>query len=339
MPLKLIPPGRRRNVFWLARGTVAGVSIEASLKTTDATVARLRALDLERDLLHGRAAAARPTTFLIAADAYMAWRNPSRNDRTYIEALKREIGHIEVAKVTSDTLVAAALALYPTAAAATRNRHVMRPGAAVIHHAAANGHCPHVRVRLFREPRPVTRAVTAADACRLIDAAPAGNRRALLLWLFTVGTRISDTLRVQWEDLDLMAGTARFRVSKADRWMTAPLLPELVAELASLPGDRRGQVFRWCSRQNVYRWLRPLADGVGLRFTPHMARHSLGAWLNQSGAGLRTIMDALGHQDVKSSIRYQSSGVETVRAEIAKIGLARVRDRVHEAQDAVRKRK
>jgi hypothetical protein len=54
-------------------------------------------------------------------------------------------------------------------------------------------------------------------------------------------------------------------------------------------------------------------------FTAHMARHSLGTWLNEDGAGLRTIMEALGHADVHSSIRYQSADVEIVRAAINKV--------------------
>ena len=50
-----------------------------------------------------------------------------------------------------------------------------------------------------------------------------------------------------------------------------------------------------------------------------MARHSLGTWLNASGAGLKTIMAALGHTDPKSSLRYQAADIETVRAATLKL--------------------
>ena len=40
----------------------------------------------------------------------------------------------------------------------------------------------------------------------------------------------------------------------------------------------------------------------------------LGTWLNDAGAGLRTIMAALRHSDPVSSIRYQTADVEIVRA-------------------------
>lgn len=51
----------------------------------------------------------------------------------------------------------------------------------------------------------------------------------------------------------------------------------------------------------VYRDLNPVAIKAGIFFTPHMARRSLGKW-NASGAGLRTIMDALDHADPKISV-------------------------------------
>jgi integrase len=56
------------------------------------------------------------------------------------------------------------------------------------------------------------------------------------------------------------------------------------------------------------------------RVYPHMARHSLGTWLNASGAGLKTIMAALGHKDAKSSIRYQAADIEVVRAASEQLG-------------------
>jgi len=50
-----------------------------------------------------------------------------------------------------------------------------------------------------------------------------------------------------------------------------------------------------------------------------MARHSVGTWLYQNGATGKVIMEALGHLDVKSSLRYQTGDIETVRAAKAKL--------------------
>jgi len=44
-----------------------------------------------------------------------------------------------------------------------------------------------------------------------------------------------------------------------------------------------------------------------------MARHSLGRWLNEADASLRTIMDTLGHAGIHSSARYQSTDIEVTQ--------------------------
>jgi integrase len=62
-----------------------------------------------------------------------------------------------------------------------------------------------------------------------------------------------------------------------------------------------------------------LAQQAGVYFTPHMGRHSVGTWLNEAGAGLKTIMQKLGHSDPKLSLRYQDADVEVVRAASAKM--------------------
>ena len=146
----------------------------------------------------------------------------------------------------------------------------------------------------------------------------------MLVWLFRMGTRISDTLQVRWDAIDLQRQTVRLRIGKADNWTELPLHPELVELLAAIPHAERadnpgGRLFPWTQKSGVYRWLRPLVREMGVAFTPHMARHSLGTWLNEGGAGLRTIMGALHHRDPQSSIRYQMADVEIIRAATAQL--------------------
>jgi integrase len=147
-----------------------------------------------------------------------------------------------------------------------------------------------------------------------------GAKRLLVMWLFCQGTRISDTLRVRWEHIDLDQRVVALRTRKTDKDRVFPLHDDVLSLLRGIPDDMRdGRLFPWPHKNNVYRWLTPLVRNLGLVFTPHMARHSLGASLNASGAGLRTIMAALGHDSVQSSMRYQSADTEIVRDAIAKI--------------------
>jgi integrase len=197
----------------------------------------------------------------------------------------------------------------------------MRLAAGVLHYAAENGMCAWLRVKLFKEARPKTRAVSRDIAGELVAAAPEGRHRLLLVWLFRMGTRITDTLRVNWDGIDLQRQTVGLRIGKDDNWTELPLHPELIELLAAIPeAERDGRLWpNWTQKTAVYRWLRPLAAELEISFTPHMARHSLGTWLNESGAGLKTIMGALHHRDPKSSLRYQMADVEIIRAATARL--------------------
>jgi integrase len=121
---------------------------------------------------------------------------------------------------------------------------------------------------------------------------------------------------MEWASIDLSAGTVDYHTGKGDRDIPAKALHEEVIELlAAVPAaERHGRVFPWATRHGVYKWLRPFVRQLGVAFTPHMARHSVGKWLNEGQASLRTIMDTLDHLDAKSSVRYQSTDVEVIRA-------------------------
>lgn len=227
-----------------------------------------------------------------------------------------------VAAIRGADLVELANRLYPAHLESSKNKLVITPCAAILHYAAEQEWCPYRRIKKFREPTPETRAVGYDDATKLVAAADPGSyERALLVFLFRQGMRITDSISVEWEKINLQAGTFEVRIGKTDKYRIKALHPDAVAALAALPvgAGRAGRVFPYANRWAVYRALTPLAVQVGVRFTPHMARHTLGKWLNASGAGQRTIMDALDHADPKSSARYQSTDVEVQKAANAKL--------------------
>jgi integrase len=215
---------------------------------------------------------------------------------------------------------------------------VLRPAAAILHYAADNQLRPWLRVKLFREARPRTRAVTQDVARAVVNSVPPptyrrqrsakwlaraaathAKKRLLLLWLFRQGMRISDALRVRGECIDMERRTVAYRIGKADRDVVKPLHDEVWEFLAN-DAPAPGWLFPWRTKSGVYKWLRPMCRALGIAFTPHMARHSVGKWLNEEGASLRTIMDTLDHADPKSSVRYQSTDIEVIRATGRRLG-------------------
>lgn len=326
------PGSRKNNKFWITIIKVGGKRHEYSTKALTKADARRTAEALERHLITAQVPrSGDPVTFAQAAACYANFKgldldHPERlsgRQRDEAKRLVRPIavlGRERLADISHADLVDAALRLHGSHTPQTRNRECLNPSAAVLHYAANNGWCPWMRVALFKEPKPKTRAVSHTTAATLLAAAPAGPKRLFLLWSFRMGTRVSDTLRVHWDDLDLTRAIARMHIRKTNTWVELPLHPELVEELAVIPSEERtGWLLPWRDKSGVYFWLRPLVQEVGVAFTPHMARHSLGSWLNADGAGLKTIMQTLTHSSPKSSLRYQNADTEVVRAATARL--------------------
>ncbi|MBI1243799.1 MAG: tyrosine-type recombinase/integrase [Alphaproteobacteria bacterium] len=324
MPLKLIPPGRRKgNPYWIARGVVAGKLREFSTGEVDKAAAEAFAIRAAGKIVDGHSTPdPERMTFRMAANAYEAWRTSSRSTRARIKKLADHFAAKPIRTIVQADLVAAADELYAGKKAATKNRCVVTIASAVLHYAASNKWCEYQRFRRFKEPRPVTRAVSLETMGALVEATE-GKMQLLMIVLFGLGQRITDTLQIDWSDIDLVARTVAMTIGKKNDEPRVFPLPDPVWEaIANQPKDvvRKGRLFPWRSRSGVYIAMRKLKGLPAERFTPHMARHTLGTLLNASGAGLRTIMTALGHDDPKSSMRYQDADTEIVRIAQTELG-------------------
>jgi integrase len=156
-----------------------------------------------------------------------------------------------VDELTHADLVAAANRMLPGRAPATLNRWVLRPAAAILHYAAENKYCEWLRVKLFEEPRPETRAARPATIAKLFDRTE-GRQRLLVMWLYYQGTRITQTLSVDWPHVDLERAAFSFYDKKARRWQEFPLHADVLELLLLVPeAERVGRVFPWGDRHNV----------------------------------------------------------------------------------------
>lgn len=323
MPLKLIPPGKRKgNSHYLLRGRFLGRDYEVTTETRDPVVAERFKNTFERRILDGGVPGPEATVgFHAAADLYEAAKGLNSDDRRRIRRLKEAIGNKPVRTIVQVDIDSAAIKLHPTDSPETRNRNVYTPAAAVLHYASRNHWCAWIRVDRPKQKEPETRAASD-DVPRRLLAATTGKQRLLLLWLFKHGTRITGALTVDCRRIDLKARTYELYISKNRSWRTFSIDDEVWELLANDPDVQAGQgyLFPWRWRHTVYDWLVPLCKKVRVRFTPHMARHWLGKQLNRKGAGLRTIMDALGQKSPKSAARYTTEDVEAVRAATQALG-------------------
>lgn len=337
MSLNLVAPGKRKgNRTWIFRGRVAGRLREITTEFGSGTPTRLlrqAAEQAERELWAEYEASRIPrsgenTTFRQAAVQYLNLRDPQAQNlplQRKIEKLVAQLGDRTLASISAQDVINLANELYSHTTLSSRNDAVIIPAAAVLHYAARNGWCQWLKISQFARKKPETRSVSDAVAETLINSQPMGSyERLFLLWIFRQGNRVTEALGVRWEKIDLPRRTVELWVQKRQEWRNKPLHDEVFEALAAIPLAERGEfVFPWRKRNHVYAWLMPYAKRLGVRFTPHMARHTVGRWLNAEGNGLRTIMEVMDHLDPRSSVRYQSVDEATVRHALAGLGRKR----------------
>lgn len=250
MPLKLYK--RKDSPSWWISGSVRGISVRKSTKTTDKKVADSVRIILERELLDESIFGKRHTvTFDHAADAYLSAGGSNR----FLETVRAALGKTELRKINQSTLDETARKIYPTAAAATVNRQLYTPFIAVWNYAALND---WATVRKWRRPserrstlngpsarRVGTEPVAYDHACNFVGqlSAPAAM---IFTALFYTGMRPIELFLLRREDVDIVKRWIVIWSSKSGEPRGVPM-HDLLAPLfqaLSARKDQKPEVFR-----------------------------------------------------------------------------------------------
>jgi integrase len=301
--MQFYPPGTRKgNRTYVVRASVNGRQVEKVLEATTRADAKREAADFLA-AIRGRAPD-EIVTFAYAAQAYMQFRKPRRDDEKWINRLIAYMGARDVREIKSNDITQAADALCPNVQPETKVRYVYTPASAILHYAAEQDWCSYRRIRRPSYSRRSKRAPASESAMRMLLANTTGHRHLLLGWLYETGQRVGDSLRLMRGDLDLGRALARVGSSKTDDRGEIGLSPELVAMLANAPHLPTGHVFPWRDRHGVYRWLRPLCKRLGVQYTPHQSRHAMATDLRALGYDMRAIAERGLWRDERSAARY-----------------------------------
>ena len=195
--------------------------------------------------------------------------------------------------------------------------------------------------RAVRPPTPgrrLPKSLTIDDVLALLDGAggdsPADGpltlrNRALLELLYSTGSRISEAVGLDVDDIDTQARSVllsgkggKQRLVPVGRPAVAALEAYLVRGRPELARRGRGTPAIFLnvrggrlSRQSAWQVLQDAAERAGIKsgVSPHMLRHSFATHLLEGGADVRVVQELLGHASVTTTQIYTLVTVHALR--------------------------
>lgn len=321
MPLKLKPPRAGKTPYYSIRGTHLGKYVDRSAKTGNRALAQRLLKKIERDIESGSFIDRAEPTFTTAALAYMQ----AGGERRFLKPLLEHFRDTPLRDIDQIAIDGAAEALYPDASAATRNRQVYSPVSAICRRAGR-------KLTLHRPRGSAGNAQTVwlwpEQAYRLFEEAEKIDKEfaALLITLCYTGMRLSEALKLTWNDVRLEDGYAYITKTKNSEPRPVFLPPVVVAALSDYSGhDRAGErkSFRFQKSGHLYSLLRVAAIRAGVELPPrgafHILRHTYATWMRRyAGADEQSLIATGAWKDKKSVSRYTHTVIqeEARRAEM-----------------------
>lgn len=169
------------------------------------------------------------------------------------------------------------------------------------------------------------RHLSSDEAGRFVEALKTEpiDWQDFFMMLLLTGQRLMNVAAMRWRDVDLAAGT--WVLSASQTKQKAPVVVPLTQQSSSILTRRRAEaapdaVFVFPADSAAGHITRPqrrwerLTERAGLDdVRKHDLRHTAASWLAQRGASLAIIGAALGHRDIKSTMRYAHMTVDAVR--------------------------
>lgn len=292
MPVKIY----KRGDIWHFRGTVAGGRLRGSTGTGDKAIAQRIAAEREAEAWKGHLDG--PSAVLTFAQAAALYTQAGKGDHRTLRMMDFWKTTL-VKNITEGQVRQAAVTLYPSHKAATRNREVIAPTQAIINHAASLGKCSPLTVARFKVAKVEKIPVTWEWVQAFMRHAPP-HLGALACFMFLTGARISEALAVRWEDVDFTARKAKIRQTKLygeERFAHLPA-PLLVA-MANCKRDR-DTVFRYVERDSVRKsWDSAVKRAKIAPLSPHACRHGFATAMLHAGVDPVTVAKRGGWKNVQ----------------------------------------
>jgi integrase/recombinase XerC len=172
-------------------------------------------------------------------------------------------------------------------------------------------------------PRPMAsdRIITALAAADVVTT-------AMLALAALAGLRCCEIAALTWDGVDRSSMVLRVW-GKGRKTRVVPMVPELLAFLEALPGERRGPVIPRKDKKpghnrahTISHRMNDWLHNVGFDETMHQLRHAFGTAMLDAGANLREVQEALGHANLSTTAIYTKVRPERLRSAVT--GAARL---------------
>lgn len=281
---------RPGSPYWIARGTINGRRIERSTKESSKADARIILKEILAELTGDQIG---PSG--LRFDQALAMYLTEKPDAKIRPAIVQYFGDMAVKDINLSEMRRAANKLFPKATPATVARQLFTPIKAILNNAAAEELCAAPKFRSPKGGKKRTVFMVPDQAEALITAMAAHPHRhfaVLVTFLFGQGSRMGETLALDWRDVSLEHRFAILRDTKTDAERRLTLIDRTVAALSTIrPEVPRGPVFTRSDGnpfrtghgeggQIKYQW-KDAAEAAGIDpkiYTPHVCRHSWATW-------------------------------------------------------------
>jgi len=181
-----------------------------------------------------------------------------------------------------------------------------------------------LHVATYLEPEEARAVIAAVDS----QSSSGARDRALLLFLYNTGARVSEALAVHLRELHLDRPRQVRLHGKGRKERLCPLWPETASALRQIikPDSGDEPVFRNArgvplTRDGVAcllgKYARKASEALPhlrtLHVTPHVMRHSCAVALLQAGVDVSVIRDYLGHASIATTSRYITTNLKMKR--------------------------
>jgi integrase/recombinase XerD len=181
--------------------------------------------------------------------------------------------------------------------------------------------------KVYEIPRPIKplllpRVHAKSKLIELIQKTKNLKHRCILMLAYSAGMRVSEIVHLEIADIDSGRMTIFIKRAKGKKDRVVSLSPVLLENLRNyyrmyqpkkyLFEGANGEMYSIRSVQQVFREAKDRA-GIKMKGGIHTLRHSFATHLLESGTDIRFIQELLGHESLKTTVRYTHVSIKNMQ--------------------------